>query len=525
MSTTMEDIEDSIISSMLMGGGEPPPPSTAPPLEVLSDIPMSITAVSIAPPSESEELGITQLFAAAALSSTAAAPSLSSSSGPPMVNKEVRQQDPAIAAPPSPTASTLLHEYTSNTNNMEPPFMSPRPLPPPLIPCIGYDDPLSIGLNCENIVGERPSFSAATPPSGDILEMLQSELIWLVPQYPTNRLVLMSPDDDDRDDNDNDDTVANSALKLGNSSSLEAEIVDILKNRAFSIPLTPMDERKVLDALSGTDIQEETIAVSSSSVAAANSTINNNKQGNKNKKGKSKSKRGQQQKQQQQQQHSQMTSTTTTTVDKRPPVPPSSAMKQPSFPGGVGGMLVVSELPPPIVSGAELSKKYGGVMEIPPFKGGIKNREQESGGSGDGNNENSAMEGTPMKKSKSADSSNKPMPLSTPLLSSPVNTGAKNNTATDDKRDRKMMDNNDTTRPIPPPVLQEVICPSSSQPQSPSTRTSSPSGEGSYHIRVSSCGSISSLGSMAVDSDSIRHAPRRDHPNHNGLQQQQQQQH
>ena len=132
--------------------------------------------------------------------------------------------------------------------------------------------------------------------------MLQSELIWLVPQYPTNRLVLMSPDDDDRDDNDNDDTAANSALKLGNSSSLEAEIVDILKHKAFSIPLTPMDERKVLDALSGTDIQEETIAVSSSSVAAANSTINNNKQGKTNKKGKSKSKRGQQQKQQQQQQ-------------------------------------------------------------------------------------------------------------------------------------------------------------------------------------------------------------------------------
>ena len=135
--------------------------------------------------------------------------------------------------------------------------------------------------------------------------MLQSELIWLVPQYPTNRLVLMSPDDDDdRDGNGNDDTAGNSALKLGNSSSLEAEIVDILKNRAFSIPLTPMDERKVLDALSGTDIQEDTATVSSSSaVAAVNGNINN-KQGKKNKKGKSKSKRGQQKQQQQQQQTS-----------------------------------------------------------------------------------------------------------------------------------------------------------------------------------------------------------------------------
>eukprot|EP00985_Skeletonema_marinoi_P008841 scaffold4036_cov94-Skeletonema_marinoi.AAC.10 len=175
---------------------------------------------------------------------------------------------------------------------MEPPFMSPRPLPPPLIPCIGYDDPLSIGLTCENIVGERPSFSAATPPTGDILDMLQSELIWLTPQYPTNRLVLMSPDDDN-----DDDAIGNKKQTMGNSSSLEAEIVDILKNRAFGIPLTPMDERKVLDALSGADMQEEK-TTESTAAAAVNSTVSK-KQGKKNKKGKSKSKRGQQQQQQQ----------------------------------------------------------------------------------------------------------------------------------------------------------------------------------------------------------------------------------
>lgn len=80
----------------------------------------------------------------------------------------------------------------------------------------------------------------------------------------------------------------------------------------------------------------------------------------------------------------------------------------------------------------------------------------------------------------------------------------------------------ETSRPPPPPAFQEVICPP--QPPSPSMRSGSPS-EGSYHIRVSSCGSISSLGSMAVDSDSIRHAPRRDHPNQHGFQQRQLQQH
>mmetsp|Transcript_9467 Transcript_9467/g.14340 ORF Transcript_9467/g.14340 Transcript_9467/m.14340 type:complete len:482 (-) Transcript_9467:23-1468(-) len=295
MSTTMEDIEDSIISSMLMGGGGPPPPDTAPPL--LSEVPLSITALSPLTSDHSEELGITQLFAAAALSSSSStAPSLdlSSSVVPPMaINKEmIRQQAPPIAAAPSPTSTSLLHHYTSNNNNMEPPFMSPRPLPPPLIPCIGYDDPLSIGLTCENIVGERPSFSAATPPTGDILDMLQSELIWLTPQYPTNRLVLMSPDDDN-----DDDTGGNNKQTMGNSSSLEAEIVDILKNRAFGIPLTPMDERKVLDALSGADMQEEKSTESTAAAAAVNSTVSK-KQGKKNKKGKSKSKRGQQQQQQ-----------------------------------------------------------------------------------------------------------------------------------------------------------------------------------------------------------------------------------
>ena len=58
----------------------------------------------------------------------------------------------------------------------------------------------------------------------------------------------MSPEDED-----------DSKRLKGHSSSLEAEIVEILKNKAFVTPLTPMDERKVLDALSGFDIPGETI--------------------------------------------------------------------------------------------------------------------------------------------------------------------------------------------------------------------------------------------------------------------------
>jgi hypothetical protein len=300
-----DDIGDSILSSMLMGGGGGMPSSSS----ALSSSSVATTAAplvldAISQPSESEELGISALFAAAALSSSSSSVVPSLSSAPPLVKEQVvrQQQAPAarIVAAPSPTSSVLLLDHYSN--NMEPPFMSPRPLPPPLIPCIGYDDPLSIGLTCENIVGERPSFSAATPPTGEILESLQSELIWLVPQYPTNRLVLMSPDDDEHDDATNDvgrgggrnikNNSNNKRQKKGNSSSLDAEIVDILKNRAFGIPLPPMDERKVLDALSGADMEEE--KTSEDEEAAATTIISNKKQSKKAKKGKSKSKRSQQ---------------------------------------------------------------------------------------------------------------------------------------------------------------------------------------------------------------------------------------
>eukprot|EP00984_Skeletonema_dohrnii_P004142 scaffold1439_cov118-Skeletonema_dohrnii-CCMP3373.AAC.6 len=221
----------------------------------------------------------------------------------------------------------------------------------------------------------------------------------------------------------------------------------------------------------------------------------------------------------------QVPNTPTSTTDKRPPVPPSSSTKPPppssSFAGAAvvgGNVMVVASEPPPTVSGAELAKKYGGVAEIPPFK--------RAGDNTTTNDVEGTTTMTPMKKSKSADSSNKPIPTPPPpptTFSSPVNNNNKNDT-TEDKREEKKTENDTSSKqtPRPIPVLQEVICPS--QPQSPSMRSSSPSGEGSYHIRVSSCGSISSLGSMAVDSDSIRHAPRRDHPNHNGGQQQQQQQ-
>lgn len=115
-------------------------------------------------------------------------------------------------------------------------------LPAPLFPFIGCDEALSTGE-----LGLPPPI----PLGGPALEALQSELIWLGPQYPTLRLALMSPDDEQMTMNES----SKLASKAG-TESLDAEVVDIMKNRAFVIPLPPQDERKVLSALTGEDIAE-----------------------------------------------------------------------------------------------------------------------------------------------------------------------------------------------------------------------------------------------------------------------------
>ena len=121
---------------------------------------------------------------------------------------------------------------------------STRSLPPPLFPLIGCD----VGL------GQRG------PLTGAALEQLQKDLIWLGPQYPSLRLALMTPEDEytSREDRINDEPWLGDRklVNEGGGEKSDAEIIDVLKNRAFVIPLPPQDERKVLDALSGRDITD-----------------------------------------------------------------------------------------------------------------------------------------------------------------------------------------------------------------------------------------------------------------------------
>ena len=86
----------------------------------------------------------------------------------------------------------------------------------------------------------KPNDSTLPIEMEEELTSLQSELIWLGPQYHTSRLMTIQPIGESKD-NDNDKQ----------DDSVDDEIISIIKNQAFAIPLPPMDERKVLGAFHG----------------------------------------------------------------------------------------------------------------------------------------------------------------------------------------------------------------------------------------------------------------------------------
>ena len=167
----------------------------------------------------------------------------------------------ALFAAAANASSSLLPQTNTQTSvqsatpldlcaPMKPPFMTPRPLPPPIIPFFGYDDLLATGFANNDLAG-----ASCTPLTGSALEALQSELIWLGPQYPTLRLALMSPEDEYESNSDTlEESKGGEQKEERGVEKMDAEIIDILKNKAFVIPLPPLDERKVLDALSGADV-------------------------------------------------------------------------------------------------------------------------------------------------------------------------------------------------------------------------------------------------------------------------------
>jgi len=111
-------------------------------------------------------------------------------------------------------SSTIPRISSSELLRPLPPVDLPfaRPLPPPLLPNMGYTEE------------EEPMTEVE---EAELLEYLRSELIWLT---PTNLRLLLLPEEDD-------------------DNGKHRQVVEVMRERAFTEPLTPEAQELVLDVL------------------------------------------------------------------------------------------------------------------------------------------------------------------------------------------------------------------------------------------------------------------------------------
>ena len=139
-------------------------------------------------------------------------------------------------------------EVDKETPRASKPSVSLGDLPPPIFPLVGSH----VGIDA----------ATASQLNDAAMQSLNSGMIWLGPQYPSLRLTLMRPDDDAADQQMSGDTTREaptdevSSATASDRAVVDAEVIDILTERAFVMPLPPVDERKVLDALGGIDMAD-----------------------------------------------------------------------------------------------------------------------------------------------------------------------------------------------------------------------------------------------------------------------------
>eukprot|EP00592_Proboscia_alata_P009368 CAMPEP_0194358340 /NCGR_PEP_ID=MMETSP0174-20130528/5578_1 /TAXON_ID=216777 /ORGANISM="Proboscia alata, Strain PI-D3" /LENGTH=523 /DNA_ID=CAMNT_0039128623 /DNA_START=154 /DNA_END=1725 /DNA_ORIENTATION=+ len=127
-------------------------------------------------------------------------------------------------------------------HSIEPHFY--RPTPPPLIPQSKTDEE---GVFSRHESNENDKYLSETAS-----EMLQAELIWLTPEYPALRLMLMI-DGFDIKELDNEQEVK--------STNLDSELKNVLVAHVFEAPLSPDSQRSVLEVLETIPVGNEGIAV------------------------------------------------------------------------------------------------------------------------------------------------------------------------------------------------------------------------------------------------------------------------
>lgn len=126
---------------------------------------------------------------------------------------EAEQKDLGSLVEQASLTTLTKDELLGPLPGVDPPFC--RPLPPPMLPIYAYDG------------DEQP---LAEDEKTDLLEYLHSELLWLT---PTNlRLMLLPGEEEDQKE-----------------SEEYRQILGLLQQQAFSTPLSPNDQRTLLDAL------------------------------------------------------------------------------------------------------------------------------------------------------------------------------------------------------------------------------------------------------------------------------------
>uniref|UniRef100_A0A7S4NFG2 CCR4-NOT transcription complex subunit 11 n=1 Tax=Odontella aurita TaxID=265563 RepID=A0A7S4NFG2_9STRA len=165
----------------------------------------------------------------------------------------------------------VLSSYLSLAAPLPPPLEPEfaRPLPPPLLPLLGYDDPTYLGLVDESD-GEGDAAAGARGMLGsEDVERIQSELVWLGPSYPSLRLALLH-DPTER---------ALIAARFGDDDDEpDPEILELLKSAAFTGPLPPDAERKLLEVLRAEEDDDEN-GESNGSAKAAPAKVSKKKGG------------------------------------------------------------------------------------------------------------------------------------------------------------------------------------------------------------------------------------------------------
>jgi len=192
-----------------------------------------------------EEDGIGMLFAAARAETSTSL--FSDFSGLSMQQNNTQQPQPPPSQQQPPT-----WDFDSLWNDTATPSATATASGPSTATASASGGSHSPSNSTSGVVGLNPSFGvvAGLSPSFSASNLLSAETIVAgdVPIPP-----LVSSSDKKIESKKDESTTTNT-----NNNTADLEIIDILKNRAFVIPLPPLDERKVINALKGVDITDNT---------------------------------------------------------------------------------------------------------------------------------------------------------------------------------------------------------------------------------------------------------------------------